>query len=119
MTTPAARAGALRHVWLTLAVLGGVALRNGWGLSRMRRPTAYALHQGIALVGLTLGLVHGLAQLAVPNGTIAVVEVIVPFVDTHDPIGVGAGVLGLELILAGAISIVISRSPLPAGPVKE
>ncbi|GAA2382093.1 hypothetical protein Cme02nite_53150 [Catellatospora methionotrophica] len=94
---------------LWLAVLGGVALRNGWGLSRIRRPVAYAAHQGIALIGLTLGLVHGIAQLAVPNGTISVVEVIVPFVDADDPIGVGAGVLGLELVLAGAISIVIQR----------
>ena len=94
---------------LWLAVLGGVALRNGWGLSRIRRSVAYAAHQGIALVGLTLGLVHGIAQLAVPNGTISLVEVIVPFVDTHDPVGVGAGVLGLELVLAGAISIVIQR----------
>ncbi|GAB4053651.1 ferric reductase-like transmembrane domain-containing protein [Catellatospora paridis] len=94
---------------LWLAVLGGVALRNGWGLSRIRRSVAYAAHQGIALIGLTLGLVHGIAQLAVPNGTISVVEVIVPFVDTHDPVGVGAGVLGLELVLAGAISIVIQR----------
>lgn len=94
---------------LWLAVLGGVALRNGWGLTRLRQPTAYALHQGIALVGLTLGLVHGLAQLAVPGGTITVVEVLVPFVDGHDPIGTGAGVLGLELVLAGAISIVVQR----------
>lgn len=94
---------------LWLSVLGGVALRNGWGLTRLRQPVAYALHQGVALTGLTLGLVHGLAQLAVPNGTIAVVEVIIPFVDAHDPIGTGAGVLGLELVLAAAISIVIQR----------
>ncbi|MEV4412257.1 ferredoxin [Catellatospora sp. NPDC049609] len=94
---------------LWLAVLGGVALRNGWGLTRLRQPVAYALHQGIALIGLTLGLVHGLAQLAVPGGTITLVEVLIPFVDTHDPVGTGAGVLGLELVLAAAISIVVQR----------
>src|SRR4051794_41948797 len=63
----------------------------------------------LALLGLTLGVVHGGAQLAAPNGIVRLVDEVVPFVNPTDPVGVGAGVLSLELFLAGALSVPIRK----------
>ena len=63
----------------------------------------------LALLGLTLGVVHGGAQLAAPNGIVRLVDEVVPFVNPTDPVGVGAGALSLELFLAGALSVPIRK----------
>jgi ferredoxin/DMSO/TMAO reductase YedYZ heme-binding membrane subunit len=97
--------------WLLLwaAVVLGLVVRNGWSSTRWRHSTMEGAHGTLALLGLTLGLVHGGAQLAVPNGIVRVVDEVVPFVNPYDPVGVGAGVLSLELFLAGALSVLIRK----------
>jgi ferredoxin len=97
--------------WLLLwsAVVLGLVVRNGWASTRWRHSTMEGAHGTLALLGLTLGLVHGGAQLAVPNGIVRVVDEVVPFVNPNDPVGVGAGTLSLELFLAGALSLLIRK----------
>jgi ferredoxin/DMSO/TMAO reductase YedYZ heme-binding membrane subunit len=97
--------------WLLLwsALVLGLVVRNGWASTRWRHSTVEAAHMTLALLGLTLGVVHGGAQLAAPNGIIRLVDVAVPFVNPSDPVGVGAGVLSLELFLAGALSVPIRK----------
>jgi len=97
--------------WLLLwsALVLGLVVRNGWASTRWRHSTLEAAHMTLALLGLTLGVVHGGAQLAVPNGIVRLVDEVVPFVNPTDPVGVGAGVLSLELFLAGALSVPIRR----------
>src|SRR3954451_4046265 len=97
--------------WLLLwsAVVLGLMLRNGWASTRVRHSTVEAAHRALALVGLALGVVHGGAQLAAPNGIVRLVDVAVPFVNPYDPVGVGAGTLALELFLAVALSVPIRK----------
>ncbi len=97
--------------WLLLwgALVLGLVVRNGWASTRVRHSTAEAAHMTLALLGLTLGVVHGGAQLAAPNGIVRLVDEVVPFVNPTDPVGVGAGVLSLELFLAGALSVPIRK----------
>jgi ferredoxin/DMSO/TMAO reductase YedYZ heme-binding membrane subunit len=97
--------------WLLLwaALVLGLVVRNGWASTRLRNSTVEAAHMTLALLGLTLGVVHGGAQLAAPNGIIRLVDEVVPFVNPTDPVGVGAGVLSLELFLAGALSVPIRK----------
>src|SRR5262249_44960318 len=59
--------------------------------------------------GLTLGLVHALAQLAVPGGPVHLLDEWLPFSNSHDPFGIGLGVIALEVLLAVAVSILIQR----------
>src|SRR4051812_41684863 len=63
----------------------------------------------LALLGLTLGVVHGGAQLAAPNGVVRLVDEVVPFVNPADPVGVGAGALSLELFLAAVLTVPIRK----------
>jgi sulfoxide reductase heme-binding subunit YedZ len=69
----------------------------------------HAIHQTAAVMGLCLGIFHGLAQVAAPGAEITLVEVVVPFIDFDDPIGIGAGVLALELFIGVALSVAIQR----------
>lgn len=97
--------------WLLLwsALVLGLAVRNGWASTRVRHSTVHAVHVTLALLGLTLGVVHGAAQLAAPNGIVRLVDLAVPFVNPSDPVGVGAGALSLELLLAGALSVPLRK----------
>src|SRR5438105_11731939 len=94
-------------LWATM--LWGTTLRVGWGLTRVRHQTLYGVHLTAMLVGLTLGLVHALAQLAVPGGPVRLVDEWLPFTNGHDRLGVGLGVVALELFLALALSVLIQR----------
>ncbi len=94
-------------LWLT--VLWGTTLRVGWGLTRVRHQTLYGIHQTMTLVGLTLGLVHAVAQLAVPGGPVHLVDEWLPFTNGRDPLGIGVGVIALELMIALAVSVLIQR----------
>lgn len=97
--------------WLLLwsALVLGLVVRNGWASTRWRHSSVEAAHMTLALLGLTLGVVHGGAQLAAPNGIVRLVDEVVPFVNPTDPVGVGAGALSLELFLAGALSVPIRK----------
>jgi sulfoxide reductase heme-binding subunit YedZ len=87
----------------------GVILRNGWASTRIRHATAYGIHQTVALLGLSLAGVHAFAQLANPLGPVRLVDEFLPFVNPVDPIGIGVGVIGLEVMTAAALSILIQR----------
>jgi sulfoxide reductase heme-binding subunit YedZ len=92
-----------------LAVMWGLLLRNGWALTWVRHSTLLATHTTVALLSLTLGTVHAAAQLAKPGNLFRVVDLVVPFTFWRDPIGVGVGVIGLEITIAVALSIIIQR----------
>jgi sulfoxide reductase heme-binding subunit YedZ len=94
---------------LWLAVVTGFVLHNSWTHTWIRRPTLYTIHQTLSVTGLCLGVFHGLAQVIVPKRAISLLEVVVPFVDSDDPIGIGVGVVGFELMLAVSLSMVIQR----------
>jgi sulfoxide reductase heme-binding subunit YedZ len=106
----AATVGFLSLGLLWLTTLWGTTLRVGWGLTRVRHQTLYGVHQTMTLVGLTLGLVHALAQLAVPGGPVHVLDEWLPFVNGRDPLGIGFGVISLELLLALAASVLVQRA---------
>jgi sulfoxide reductase heme-binding subunit YedZ len=101
--------GFLSLILLWLTVVWGTMLRVGWGLTRVRHQTLYGVHQTLTLVGLTLGVVHALAQLAVPGGPVRLLDEWLPFTNGHDPFGIGVGVIALELLLALAASVLLQR----------
>jgi ferredoxin/DMSO/TMAO reductase YedYZ heme-binding membrane subunit len=98
---------ALSLLWLS--ILSGYALRRSWSHTWIRRPTLETIHHSLALTGLCIGALHGLGQLATPNGTLAVAATVVPFIDVDDPIGIGVAVIGLELLLGVAASVMLQH----------
>jgi ferredoxin len=105
----AAAVGFTSYLLLWLAVVWGLMLRNGWAGTRMRHSTIYAIHMTVSLFGLSLGLVHAAAQLAVPNGSVDLIDEFVPFSNGNDPIGVGIATIGTELFVAAALAVGIQK----------
>jgi ferredoxin/DMSO/TMAO reductase YedYZ heme-binding membrane subunit len=105
----AAAIGFLSGGLLWLALLAGLALSRGWMMTKFKHSTMLSLHGILALLGLTLGVVHGFAQLAPPDGTVYLIDVLVPFTNDVDPWGIGAGVASLEVMIAVALSITVQK----------
>lgn len=105
----AATVGFLSFFLIWLTVVWGLILRNGWVSTRLRHSTIYGTHMVVALMGLTLGAVHAFAQLAVPLGSVHLVDVLIPFTNPTDPVGIGVGVISLEIMTAATISVAIQR----------
>jgi ferredoxin/DMSO/TMAO reductase YedYZ heme-binding membrane subunit len=105
----AATVGSVSFLLIWLATMWGLVLRNGWLLTRIRHATVYGIHQLVALLGLCLAVVHVFAQIAVPGGHVRIVDTFVPFLNGVDPIGIGVGVVGLELLIAATVSVLIQR----------
>jgi sulfoxide reductase heme-binding subunit YedZ len=105
----AATVGFLSFFLCWLAIVWGLILRNAWASTRMRHSTVYGIHHTVALLGLCLALVHAFAQLAVPLGPVRLVDEFIPFTNQVDPVGIGVGVIGLELLVAASLSILIQR----------
>lgn len=94
-------------LWFALII--GLALARGWMMTRVRHSTVLAAHGIFALMGLTLGTVHALAQMAPADATTRLIDVAVPFTHKVDPFGIGVGVIGLEVMIALALSLTIQR----------
>jgi len=105
----AATVGFISFFFFWLSIVWGLILRNGWASTRLRHATAYGIHQTVALLGLCLAAVHALAQLAAPLGPVRLVDEFLPFLNPVDPVGIGVGVVGLEVLTAAALSILIQR----------
>lgn len=105
----AATVGFTSFFLIWLSVIWGLILRNGWLSTRLRHATIHGAHMIIALMGLTLGGVHALTQLAPPYASTHLVDVFVPFTNPTDPIGIGVGVISLEIMTAAAISVMVQR----------
>jgi ferredoxin len=105
----AATVGFLSFFLIWVSVIWGLILRNGWISTRLRHAAIHGAHMITAIMGLTLGVVHAFTQLAVPFGAIHLVDVVVPFTNPGDPVGVGIGVIAMEIMIAAAISVMIQR----------
>lgn len=105
----AATVGFISFFLLWLSIVLGLILRNSWASTRLRHSTVLAMHHTVALLGLCLAVVHAVVQLAVPGTHVRVIDELLPFLNRVDPIGLGVGVIGLELLIASAASIVIQR----------
>lgn len=105
----AATVGFLSYGLLWIAAVWGVVLKNGWGFTRVRHATLYGIHRTVTMVGLTLGVVHAFAQLAVPGGPMRLIDVFVPFLNPADRVGVGVGVIALEVLVALVLSVLVQR----------
>jgi ferredoxin len=118
----------LSFFMLWLATVWGMILRNSWAATRIKHSTVYGTHMTLGLLGLCLGVVHACALEVIRGEQIRWVDVVVPFASrigafhhgydyfysdaestVVDPIGISLGVIGLELMIAAAGSVLIQR----------
>ncbi len=106
----AATVGFLSFFLIWLAIVWGLILRNGWASTRIRHSTAYGIHQTVAL----LGLCRAPSCTPWPNwptrsGRSGSSTSSCRSSARSNPIGIGVGVIGLEVMVAAALSIIIQR----------
>ncbi len=94
---------------LWLGVVTGFLLRGSWRPPLLSSSALQGLHRTTSGVGLSLGGVHAAGQLAVPGTSITVLDLVVPFADQDDRIGTGVAVVGSEVLLAVALSVIVQR----------
>lgn len=94
---------------LWLGVVTGFLLGGSWRPPFLSRQALENIHHATTVLGLSLGAVHGIGQLAVPDGSITVVELVVPFADSDDRIGTGLAVVGAEVLAAVGLSMTVQR----------
>jgi DMSO/TMAO reductase YedYZ heme-binding membrane subunit/ferredoxin len=105
----AASVGFASMALLWLALLAGLTLARGWTMTRMKHSALLAVHGALAVMGLTLGVVHGLAQIAPADTPVRLIDTYVPFVNPVDPIGIGAGVVAIEVMISLVVSVALQR----------
>src|SRR5262245_49661228 len=105
----AASVGFTSMALLWLALIAGLALARGWTMTRIKHSTLLGIHFSLALLGLMLGVVHGIAQIFGPSQTVKFIDTFVPFSNPIDPIGIGVGVVGIEIMIALVVSVWIQK----------
>ncbi len=117
----------LSYFLIWAAIVWGILLRNGWAVTRIRHSTVYAIHQTVALMGLILGGVHAAALEVARGDQIRLADTVIPFAGYFsifghseryyydlaatpvNPLGISLGVLGLEIMVVAAASIMVQR----------
>jgi ferredoxin/DMSO/TMAO reductase YedYZ heme-binding membrane subunit len=102
-------AGFLSYALLWVTIMWGMMLGRGWAMTRFKHSQLYATHMTLALIAMTLGWVHAFVQLANPVGTVFFIDEFVPFSNSRDPIGIGVGVIAIEIMTALLISMPLQR----------
>jgi sulfoxide reductase heme-binding subunit YedZ len=102
-------AGFLSYLLLWFTVMWGMMLGRGWAMTRFKHSQLYATHMTLALIAMTLGWGHAFIQLANPIGTVRFIDVLIPFSNGRDPIGIGVGVIATEIMTALLLSMPLQR----------
>jgi ferredoxin len=105
----AATVGFTSFFLIWVSVVWGLILRNGWISTRLRHSQIHGAHMVTALMGLSLAFVHAGAQMAAPYATVHLIDEFIPFTNPTDPIGIGIGVIALEIMAAAALSVAVQR----------
>lgn len=93
-------AGLVAYGLLSLSVLMGLVLSQGWRTATLSRFVTTELHRFITLVALMFTAIHGIALLLDPFMRFPLPELLVPLVSHYRPIWIGLGIVGAYLLLA-------------------
>ena len=105
----AATVGFTAFFLIWVSVVWGLILRNGWISTRLRHSQIHGAHMTTALMGLSLAFVHAGAQMAAPYASVHLIDEFIPFTNPSDPVGIGIGVISLEIMTAAALSVAVQR----------
>lgn len=85
---------------LSATVLLGILTSRRWGTREWPRFVTAGLHRNLALLGVTLLPLHGLANVIDSYAGLGLRDVLVPFATSYRPLWLGMGVLAGELLVA-------------------
>ena len=101
-------AGYLSYGLMALAIVFGILTTTGWARRLVSRSGMSSAHIVLAVTALTFGTLHGVSYIFQTGQNFRLINAIVPFV-AGGSLSVGLGIIGLDLGLAVALSIVVQR----------
>lgn len=104
----AATAGFLAYGLMVGTLAWGMLTTTGLARRSIRRQTLYGGHMTMSIMTLSFMLVHILANVFNPRGTLSASSALIPLAGAQ-PLGVCLGVVSAELLVAVAVSIWFQR----------
>lgn len=101
-------AGYLCYGMIALTVCFGILTTTGWARRQITRPALTSTHMVLAVSTLTFGVLHAVSYVFQTGEHFTPVNAVIPFVAGGE-FEVGLGIVGLELAVAIALSIVVQR----------
>ncbi len=101
--------GVVSLVLLTGVFALGVATRQRARIPTLPRFATLALHRSLSLLAVTFIAIHVLTALVDPYAAVAVVDLLVPFTASSQPLWIGLGALALDLVLALILTGMLRR----------
>jgi predicted ferric reductase len=92
--------GIIAYLLLTASVVAGLMMTNRALPAGQPRVDLFDVHSFTALLAIVFGSVHGLALLLDTYIGFTPTQILVPFISTYEPFGVGIGILSLYLASA-------------------
>jgi DMSO/TMAO reductase YedYZ heme-binding membrane subunit len=86
----------------------GMLTTTGIARRSVRRQTLYGGHMTMSIMSLSFILIHIIANVLNPRGTVSTYAAVIPLVGAQ-PLGVCLGVVSTELLIAVAISVWFQR----------
>ena len=101
-------AGYLSYGLMALTIGFGILTATGWAKRMVSRNAISSTHIVLAVTALAFGTLHGISYIFQTGENFGLINAIVPFVAGGE-VSVGLGIVGLDLGLAVALSIVVQR----------
>lgn len=101
-------AGYLCYGMMAVTVCFGILTTTGWARRQISRPALTNTHMVLAVSTLTFGILHAVSYVFQTGEHFTALNAVIPFVSGGE-LEVGLGIVGLELAVAIAVSIVLQR----------
>lgn len=101
--------GAVTLILLTLSVILGIVDQRRWRSQRWPRFVLDAMHRNVSLLVLALLAVHVLTAWLDSFAPISLLDAVVPFRSSYRPVWLGLGALGLDLLVAIAVTSLLRQ----------
>ena len=102
-------AGVVAYLLLWGSVAWGLMVSNKILDGIVKPPVVYELHKSLSILALVTGMFHGLILLGDSYMQYSVLDILIPFRSSYQPIWVGLGTLGLYLMAILVVSFYIKK----------
>ncbi len=92
--------GFVTVIMLTISVSLGILTSTRWSAPQWPRFVTATLHKNISLLSVVFLAIHVLSTLFDPVSPVHLLNAIVPFTGTYRPLGIGLGVVAIDLLAA-------------------
>lgn len=101
--------GIIAYILLWMSMALGLMITNKMARAWPGGPTAFDLHQHTSLLALALSLFHSLILMGDRFINYSLIQVIVPFTSSYEPVWVGLGQIGFYLLLIVSFSFYVRK----------